>query len=254
VATEIQSAVFAPLLLWRLRARKRWPLYAGAATGAVIQARAFLDFDETRGDGGHPSPAALIDGYFLQAPLSAFTGSGKGSSALVAYSGWDVAYMALVPFLAAAVVYGWRRRSRALLATALLGASVVIWGAGFWTNFFEQFDFASMPFETLAGGVPLLRYSIVPIMLLWAIVALAVGGRADGRLGGAGIAALVIMGSVFAASYHVDDGAARGNGPTWSTEVEDAARACTSDVGVASVTVPVTPDGWFVDLPCEDLR
>ncbi len=254
VATEIQAAVFAPLLLWRLRAPKRWPLYAGAAIGALIQAWAFLNFDKTRGDGGRPSPAALVDGYFLQAPLSAFTGSGKGSSALVAYSGWDVAYVALVPFLAAAVVYGWRRRSRALLVTALLGASVVIWGAGFWLNFYEQFDFAKMGSETLAGGVPLLRYSIVPIMLLWAVVALAVGGRADGRLGGAGIATLVIMASVFAASYHVDDGAARGNGPTWGPEVENAARICSSDAGIVTVTVPAAPDGWFVDLPCDDLR
>ncbi len=252
VSTEIQSAVFAPLLLWRVLDRRRWPIFAGAAAGAAFQAWAYLGSTGGRG-AGHPSLTTLVDGYFLQAPLVALTGTGQGASALVGYSGWDIAYLSIVPFALGGVWFILnRRRPAALVVLALFGASAAIWSAGFWLNFFPQFDFAAMEPGTLIGGVPLLRYSIVPIMLLWALVALGAGSSRDNRLGAKGIATLVMMASIFAFSYRVDDLSARELGPTWSPEVSRAEIQC--ELGTTEdVIVPVAPATWTVSVPCDEV-
>ncbi|WP_278101015.1 hypothetical protein AB0870_04195 [Microbacterium proteolyticum] len=253
VATEIQSAVFSPLLIWRLRDRRRWPIIVGAAAGAAFQASAYLQSTGGRG-AGHPSLSTLVDGYFLQAPLVALTGTGQGASALVGYSGWDIAYLSIVPFVIGAVWFILnRRRPAALVVVALFGASVAIWAAGFWLNFFPQFDFSTMDPGTLKGGVPLLRYSIVPIMLLWALIALGAGSARDRRLGAKGIATLLLMASVFAFSYRVDDHSAREMGPTWSPEIGRAEVQC--DIGTTEdVVIPVAPATWSVEVPCDEVE
>ena len=184
----------------------------------------------------------------------ALTGTPQGASALVAYSGWDVAYLAIVPFLIGGVWFCLNRgRPGILVVLALIGASAAIWTAGFWVNFFPQFDFATMDAGTLAGGVPLLRYAIVPIMLLWSLVILGLGSARDGRLGGAGIAVLVLVAATFASAYHVDDHSAREAGPTWSPEIAHAENEC-SLPGVEDVKVNVAPATWSLDLPCDDVE
>lgn len=183
VATEIQALIFAPFMLWKAKDRRRWPLYAGAIAGAIVQMSAYFQNSPSRGDGQRSVPAAIM-GYFVQVPLTALTGTGQSASAAVGFSGWMIAYIAILPFVAAGVIVAMRSRRSLIVVATLILASFLLWTAGFLVNFLAPFDFSAMNADTLKAGIPLLRYCIVPMMFLLALVALAVGANRDAfRLG-----------------------------------------------------------------------
>jgi len=247
--SEIQSLLFAPLVLVGVRSIRKIPMIAALALGAVIQLLAYVQGSRERGT--PPDWLAVVDGYFLHAPLTGLTGVGQGSSTLVAYSGWGIAYAAILPFLVCAIWFSRGSRRRAYLAIILGAASVILWVAGFAINYHISFDYPDYSDSELTRGVAQLRYAIVPTMLLFAFVALAVGRalrvRTERR---AAIAVAVLCLFVFVAGFHVSDGGVRANGPAWATEIADAKTTCSS-LPDADVDIALSPEPWKLTIPCE---
>ncbi len=249
VTSEIQSLLFAPLILIGIRERRKILPGVAVAAGAAVQLLALSQGSRTRGT--PPDWLAVIDGYFLHAPLTGLTGVGQGSSALVAYVGWDIAYAAALPFLVCAVWYAWGSRRRALTVAAIGAASVILWVAGFAINYHVSFDYPEFSDSDLTRGVAQLRYAIVPTMLLFAFVGLAVGrGMRERASRGAASATTVLCAAVLLAGFHVSDGGVRGNGPGWAAGIATARAEC-EDGLAQKVDIPLSPSPWSLTVPCE---
>lgn len=256
MASEIVAVMFIPLLLWRVRDGRRWPIVIGVLAGTGVQLIAFLGGSRLRSTES-PSIASVIQGFFLQVPLSGIAGTGQGASALVGYSGWMIAYAALVPFVLCAAWFAQRSPRRWALVGVFVGGAVVIWSVGFAVNYVTYQDFASYTQNDLLAGIPILRYAAVPILFLFAVAALAVRAHDDGRrrrLTPVAVGVLVLSLTVFAASYRVEDRPWRAAGPYWAPTIEDARASCAED-GIGEASVPIAPQGigWHVDIPCARL-
>ncbi|MFT4232714.1 MAG: hypothetical protein QM606_08090 [Leucobacter sp.] len=256
LATEIQAVLFLPLLLWSVRDLRRWPIAAGAVLGAGIQVVAYVSHEAVRGQSGANLSATLL-GYLLQVPLTAFTGSGPSSSALVGRAGWWIAVTALIPFLACAVWFAWASIRRALLASLFLVASIIIWSTGFWLNFLPEFDFAALSDADLRSGVPLLRYATPAVMFLFAPVALAIGRIHMACASAPGVAttaiAVLLCLAVFTAGLIRADHPIRADGPTWRSLLPTARTMCDS-AGTDSAIIQAAPHGWSIAVPCRVLQ
>lgn len=254
LATEIQAIVFAPLLLLHLRDRRRWPLIAGVAAGIAVQALALLGGGRTTGT-DLPSLWSVVQGYVLQVPLLAVTGSGEAASAAVGWSGWPLAWAALLPFAAstAAVVYLRRRSIAAAAAVYLFGASVLIWSAGYALNRSSAFDFSAADMGVLLGGVPLLRYAVVPLMLLLAVVIVMLDALIDRREGTAAAVIAATLLAVFVAGFTTPVVSPRSLGPTWQEGIQTAERECAQGGGQGVVEIRTAPlyGEWALPLPCD---
>ncbi|MDW4573382.1 hypothetical protein R8Z57_11430 [Microbacterium sp. M3] len=255
LTSEVQAVLFTPLLLWRVTDRRRWPLIVGAGAGAAIQAIAVLGGGRKTWGTGLPSVLSILDGYAMQVPLLGLSGTGQAASVIVAYSGWAAAYAAIIPFVLCAAWWAWRARGRALLAGGILVASLAIWTAGYALNQSSAFDFATADRGTLLSGIPLLRYAIVPLMLLFAYVGLAVGrqklSRATFHRAVAG-ALVVLCLAIFAVNYRVEVPSLRTVGPTWSEGLSDAREECEESPGDEFVEIPIAPvQYWTFEIQCE---
>lgn len=247
--SEVQSFAFAPLLLWRIRDRRRWVLALGVLAAGIFQSAAILAGSRERGT--TPSLAAVLDGYFLQVPLAGLLGTTDSASAAVGYTGWIIAYVAVVPFAACAVWLAWRSPHRLSLIALFASASIVLWCVGFAVNYNSSFDYADMSQSQLIGGVSSLRYAVVPTMFLFGTVALAVGSerpRGPGRLSAARLLVSVMTLSILIVAFHVHVAPARASGPNWRSSIATLTQVCTGDEN--SVIVPIAPQGWTAELPC----
>lgn len=249
VTSEIQSMLFAPLILLGIRDRRKIPPAVALTIGTIVQLLAFSGGSRTRGTA--PDWLAVVDGYFLHAPLTGLTGVGQGSSALVAYVGWDIAYAAILPFLACALWYAWGSRRRSLTVAVIGAASIILWVAGFAINYDVSFDYPDFTDGDLTRGVAQLRYAIVPTMLLFAFVGLAVGrGMLHRTARRAAISTTVLCAAVLLAGFHVADGGVRGNGPGWAAGIESARAECQSTPD-GQVDIALSPAPWKLTVPCE---
>ncbi|MFB3977710.1 hypothetical protein [Microbacterium proteolyticum] len=253
LTTEIQAIVFAPLLLLHLRDRKRWPLIAGVTVGIAVQGLAVLGGGRTTGT-GLPLMWSVVQGYLLQVPLLAATGSGEAASTAVGWNGWPLAWAALLPFVAsaAAVVYLCRRSIAAVAAIYLLGASVVIWSAGYALNRSSAFDFSAADTGVLLGGVPLLRYSVVPVMLLLGVVIVMFDALVDRHEGTAAALTAATLLAVFVAGFTTHVVSPRSLGPTWQEGIQTAEGECAQGgQGVVSIRTAPLYGEWHLPLPCD---
>ena len=254
LTSEVQSALFTPLLLWRIADRKRWPMIVGALAGGLVQGIAVLGGGRNTWGQGYPSPISILDGYALQVPLMGLSGTAQSASVIVAYSGWAAAFAALLPFALCAIWWAWGSPQRALLAAGVLFASLTIWTAGYALNQASAFDFSTADRATLLSSVPLLRYAIVPLMLLYAFIGLAIGreklSRTSFRTIVAGAVALLCL-AVFAVNYRVDVPTARQAGPTWSAGLEKARADCVDLADSAPIEIRIAPvQYWTIRTAC----
>lgn len=256
LTTEVQAVLFLPLLLWRFRDRRRWLIAGGAALGAVVQAVAVLGGGRAPNE-GRPSILSVVNGYVMQVPLLGLAGTGEGASAIVAYSGWIAAYIALVPFALCAgyVAVGEPRRRNLLVVAGVLTASFVIWTGGYALSRSSGVMFSTADRATLLEGIPLLRYAIVPLMLLFLVVALAAGRASAAGVRSVTVAILVLSAALFVAHFRPDVDVPREEGPTWAAGLEQARAECARD-GAVTAPVRVAPlyGTWIVPMPCENLR
>lgn len=254
LASEVQALLFAPLLLWRITDRRRWPLLIGAVAAAVIQAIAVLGGGRQTWGEGRPRILSIIDGYALQVPLVGLSGTKEAASTIVISSGWIAAFAALVPFGLCAVWWAWGSRRRILLAALMFAASVIIWTVGYALNLYSILDFTIADLPALLEDFPLLRYAIVPLMLLFAFVGLAVGRQDLTRPSFERIVAGVVAGLcvvVFAVGYSPNVPTLRAAGPTWTTGLEAARASCEGVPGSQDVVIPIAPaEYWTFTVTC----
>lgn len=256
LTSEVQSALFTPLLLWHISDRKRWPMAIGAFTGGVIQLCAVLGGGRTTWGEALPRPVSVLEGYAMQVPLLGLSGTGESASAIVANSGWPAAAASIIPFVICAVWWAWPSRQRLLLAVGALFASLAIWTAGYALNQASMIDFGAIEQEVLLDGFPLLRYAIVPLMLLYAFVGLAVGRVKLARSSfetGVAAAAIVMTVAIFAVNYSVDVPTQRLAGPTWAAGLEVARAEC-AESPVKDVVIWIAPyEFWRFTISCDDI-
>ncbi len=108
----------------------------------------------------------------------------------------------------------------------------------------------------LTGNTPP-RYTLVPVLLLFSMVACAVDGLGEAmpRIPQRGLEAVLIVVLVFAWSTNFRVANRRAGGPRWSQEVVMATDRCRQGQ-LQAVDVPITPvapEGWKVTVPCERL-
>ena len=131
----------------------------------------------------------------------------------------------------------WRRRAdhRVLLAAAAAAGAVLTYAA-----------------PVLLSGWHTPRYAVAPALLaLVAFVALvdALASRKDSWPTTAVVGAvLVTLAAAWVTSFPLHN--ERSDGPQWTSELEGARRDCDGLPVSALVEVPITPDGWSVELPC----
>lgn len=262
-ATEIQSLVFAPLLLFGWRSRMRWPLRATAVAGLSLQIATTLLFPRATAPRSHPSAMTVWDGYLLQAVDAAWLHPLARITALIAEQGWWVAAALAIPFAVSLVgVVAASRRTR-WLALMLALTSAILWTLGFVANASIDFDWA----HWAVGRIPSIgssRYGVVPSMLVLAVVVIAVdrllssssavrGGAAVVRIV-AGCALIALIGSAVLSSQDAAGLTRRSQGPSWSQGVTTAAATCTTDAGSRRIATAPDRPMWAVRVPCSLLR
>jgi len=108
------------------------------------------------------------------------------------------------------------------------------------------------------------RYYVAPVLLTIVAITCLIGGVADVRgrrtarvrwLAVSVCGALVLsllwgLGS----SWTVGKVWGRQDGPSWQADIDQARRACATSSVMAIVSVPISPSGWSMTLPCEQLR
>jgi hypothetical protein len=247
--SEIQAAMFAPLLLVRRRDRHRWPVVGGLVAGIAAQlvTLAVAGRQASAADEGTPSLLDLVQGYGLHVFLQMWRPATAGVGDVLVDHGWTLIVAASVPFLLvlAALVATTRTRDDLVLALALLAGAAVPFVAGIVLNFRSFLAFDDFAFETLAIFSPL-RYAVVPAMFVLA-AAVVVADRAPRALCALGLAALLGLGL-----WHLDAGPTnRSHEPGWAASVERAAETCRR-TGAETVEVRTTPETWEVVLSCAD--
>jgi hypothetical protein len=256
--TEIQAALFAPLLVVVLGDRRRWPvacgLLAGVAAQAVVLAVAGRQAGEI--DSGTPTLLDLVQGYGIHVFLQLFHPATGGVGDVLVERGWSLVVLASAPFLLVLVALVVTSRSRDdVVVTLALGAGAVVpYVAGMLLNFRDFLAFSTFDLETLAVFAPL-RYALVPAMFVLA-AAVVVADRLLRRPGAvrAVAAGALLAGVVGLGLWHLDAGPTnRSDAPRWAEAVAAAEEECRGAGPDASVALGAAPEGWVVRLDCADI-
>lgn len=248
--SEIQAAMFGPLLLVGLRDRRRRPMAAGFVLGIAAQVVTLLATGRSAAsaDEGTPSLLDLVQGYGLHVFLQQWRPATGGVGDLLVDRGWSVVVAASVPFLLVlvALVVSSRTKDDRILTATLLAGAVVPFVAGLVLNFRSFLAFSDFAFDTLAIFAPL-RYAVVPAMFVLAAVAV-VADRASRPIGAALLVALLALGL-----WHFDAGPTnRSDERGWVAALDRAAETCRR-TGAEEVDVRTAPDTWEVRLRCAEI-
>jgi len=248
--SEIQAAMFGPLLLVGLRDRRRRPMAAAFVLGIAAQVVTLLATGRSAAsaDEGTPSLLDLVQGYGLHVFLQQWRPATGGVGDLLVDRGWSVVVAASVPFLLVlvALVVSSRTKDDRILTATLLAGAVVPFVAGLVLNFRSFLAFSDFAFDTLAIFAPL-RYAVVPAMFVLAAVAV-VADRASRPIGAALLVALLALGL-----WHFDAGPTnRSDERGWVAALDRAAETCRR-TGAEEVDVRTAPDTWEVRLRCAEI-
>jgi hypothetical protein len=264
--TEIQVAMFLPLLLFRLRDRRSWPVAAGLVIGVGAQVAATLTHPRPRPDADVGGVVDLLKGLLLNVVVPIWRPSANGAGEIFTTGGWRLTLVVAAPFVAVGLaltvmtVSALVRREpgssgRLALLGALVVGSVVPLVAGLVLNPSTQLLYDSFSVHELAGRRPL-RYGVVPTMfvlalvLVWADALVRRRGRTRAKVVTAGVAVACVV-IVQVAGFDIDR-TRRSDGPSWSRGVAAAQAACRA--GEAPPPVPAAPvEGWAVPLGCDVL-
>jgi hypothetical protein len=249
--TEIQSLVLLPVVAFRIRSRRQWPIAAGALLGWVMQVTTTLTYPRPH-TAGHDNALDLFLGYVVQPFAGAATWHTPHVGQLVARFGWLVL---LVPFVLALVyliggAMALPMRSRVLMVV-LAAVSVITWASSAALNdpgnVFAYAEWTATRFRTLGS----IRYSATASLFVLALVLVATSGYL-GRIGlrrALAWVVLVAVAVVFVVNFHVT-GTRRMNGPAWASQIVQAEPVCRRHPDRDAV-ITVAPGGtWVVSVPC----
>ncbi|WP_138442508.1 hypothetical protein [Sinomonas susongensis] len=253
--TEIQTALFIPLFLYRFKDRAFWPPRLAILLGVVCQVVTTLHFPRTAPTGPPVNWWSVAEGWFLNSSSAIVYGTSQQIILSVTRFGWIPVALAALPFLGAFVaVLVKGSAAQRLMACVFVLASIGVWAAAQDMNFQSYFDYARFNAAQWQSFF-LSRYSVVPSMFLLALVPLvAVAAVPTGR---AGVAAILAALAVVLGVYFFPAAVGRDHGPTWSTGIQTARSECRSTPSASTEAVPIAPTGWFADkvlVPCSMLR
>lgn len=248
--TEVQTAFFLPLVLWRWRDRPGWAVRAALILGVAIQ---------MLGAAGRPErtpPLLPIDGfvtgYLVNAVMTPWWGSAHAITWAVRVLGWGAAAVCLIPSVAALVVVLRRGDSDQRLAALVFPlASGVVWCAALF--FSRPAAEWTRPDPESVRELPVLRYAVVPSMYLLAGIVLACAvlrWRPITR----GIAVILAVPLTLAVVTSFAPTTGRSAGPAWTPESTRGREHCLEDDTADYVDVQIAPHGWTTRVPCDELE
>ncbi|MFS2030996.1 MULTISPECIES: hypothetical protein [unclassified Curtobacterium] len=251
--SEIQAAVFLPLLLLGRRQRRVIPVAAVAVLGVAAQVTAALTHPRSAThQGGITSFRDMTAGFVAQVVGGSGNADVRAVGASVSAHGWWVvtvpAVLLVVAVVAALVLADWR--TGWMLLAVSVGAGVV-WYAALIVNRTPGTTWSSFTPAAWAGTAPL-RYAAASSMFLTAAVVLAADvflARARWSWRAAG--GVLVVASVVAFVAGAGAVPLREHGPQWSAEIEHRASYCAAHPG-DSVRVGAMPRiaGWDATVPC----
>jgi hypothetical protein len=276
--TEIQMALFIPLMLWQRGDSRRAPIRALYLLGVVLQVVATLI--APRGSSGAHAVdlASLGYGYLINCVMTIVSANPVVLGPLILGFGPFVGLLILVPFIGLAI-YAIRRGSQLqkIMAATLVFGSVALYVVAVEISPGIFYDYAAMSKVQLA--VPwLARYGVVPSMFLLALIPLAVvvsrrGNAVDTRRAspvllhaartgsilerftrdGFRFAVLLILLAVMVASF-TPASTRRSNGPQWQPQVARQEARCVGLSPSAQVSLTGAPSaGWKLSVTCTQL-
>lgn len=253
--TEIQTALFIPLFLYRFKDRALWPPRLALLVGVACQVGTTLAFPRSAPTGPAVNWWSVLEGWFLNSSSAIVYGTSQQIILTVTRFGWVPVALAAVPFLAAFVVTLARgSRMQKLMACVFVLASTGVWAAAQDMNFQTYFDYARFNAAQWQSFF-LSRYTVAPSMFLLALVPLvAVIAAKTSR---AAVAAILSALAVVVSVYFFPATVGRDHGPVWSAGIQTARSECRDTPGASTEGVPIAPTGWFADkvmLPCRMLR
>jgi hypothetical protein len=253
--TEIQLVFAMPLLAWRMRDRRRWPVRIPFAVGVLTQL--IVTLADPRGTGPHtviglPSLAA---GFLVNAVLPIVFPTSQAVGWTFAHGGPLIGIVLLLLLLAIA---GWgfmhSHGPARRLFVALPLASMGLYAAAVEATPTGFSDYAAS--SAAHWATPWIdRYGVVPSMLLLAVIPVALGvlgpaTRTARRILWAGSVVLVVL----LLAQFIPSSTRRDGGPLWSPQVSRATLLCESRPPTTFVPLAGAPGGtWLVHVQCARL-
>jgi hypothetical protein len=247
---------FAPVALLRLialRDRRDVLVLGGWVIGAVTQVPAYAFSNE-------PQIEPLWTHHIFTALLQRVL-DGAALGERLGGVGWDGLGWGLLIFLLVLTVVGMALGLRGVEARArwLAGLGVLIGVVMFCLSVYQRAVGAEIYWPANVHFGDAGRYTIVPALLLVSI-ALALLDQQLRRPGDtwlprlapwlAGLTLGVLLVGM-AVSFDVSGSAVRGT-PHWSEALETGARECRDTTGLAEVSVPTSPPGFGLNVPCAE--
>lgn len=263
--SEIQAALFLPLLLLRRRDKSFWWARAGLAAGIACQLYSLWRYPRTSGGTGEQGDVlSVIYGYFLNTSAAIFYGSSSAISAHVRDFGPLPIILSAVPFaLAVLLLARFGDRIQRITGAVWLAASGALWTAAVVINPAPYFHYARFDSPESWAGFFLSRYSTVPSMFLLALIPLLIARGSEQVAAPATLDALLrsprwrwgVVGVfvVLQTVHYFPIDAARSSGPVWAEQIRGAQHSCDADPALERVEILQSPDGWATTLRCSDL-
>jgi len=256
VATEIQAVFFLPLILFRLRSKKSWPVFGAFLAGSALQVATAVTVERATSNGPLSIPSTVM-GWMINSVMPLVTADPDTIRAWVLESGVLAAVLILVPIVVAAVFVLVRGNgSQRIITVALLLGSAAIYTGSAWANSSVWFMYAEEGLENIGTLVVNIRYGVASGLMLVAVLPIAASvmrerwPRARAARWGAWVVCAVTIGALMNGStmtMSIRDWVDR-----WSPAARAAAVVCADPAAPDTVTLPVAPDR-SIDLSCEDV-
>lgn len=264
--TEIQTALFLPLIIFRWRDRSLWWAKTGLAAGVACQLFTMWMFPRFQGVTTEKGdPLSVFYGYFLNSSSALVYGSNHSIVDHIVNYGAVPIVASAVPFAAVTLLVALLGNGMQRLAGGIfLVTSGTIWVAAVTLNPAPWFNYSTFQLKDW-GLFYLGRYSVIPSMFLLALIPLLIALSADRerpatpnklvdfatstQFRWALIAAFVVLQTVHFFGVDVQ----REGGPEWSTQIHAASQACQADPELENVEIQHAPRGWLTVIPCRDL-
>lgn len=247
-ATEVQSLFLLPLALLRIRDPRRRPTLIGLGVGATLQLVAVVVAPRAVTPLPEVPPLSVAYGFLINAVVTVWFPQTAVRSA-IAWGGPLLALACAIPFVIAFVVL-LRRRSHEfrILAGGALVVSAMVWVGSVVVNPRPFYDYASFD-RTQLQSLWLVRYGVVPQMLLLAVLVVAITRIPAPTLRTVSAIALAVALILPIALQP----SRRGAGPAWSPQIAAARIACADESGTHVELLKETIT-WVVPMTCAQIE
>ncbi len=253
--TEIQTVFAMPLLAWRARDRRRWPVRIPFAVGVIAQV--IVTITHPRGSGAHAliGLPSLFDGFLVNSVLPIVFPSSSAVGWTFTHGGPLIGIAILLIFAALACWGFLRTRGTARwFFVALPCASMGLYAAAVEATPAAFSDYAALsPTQWATPWID--RYGVVPSMLLLSMIPIALGfmsqttrtARRARLLGSVALVAVLLV-------QFIPSSTRRDSGPLWAPQVSRAALVCAGKPPATSIALAGAPGGtWLVHVECARL-